>query len=139
MSRPAAQPGRPRVSGPDSGPVSYATLAHGDVVEIAGKRHQIAAIVQHRGGFTVQFADTTVIHDPDRADAEDAARAVAHQAERLGLALDDLSITAPCPTCRRTGFTISIGAVSPEEAQRLARALRAVPAEAVWDSPEDAG
>jgi hypothetical protein len=61
MNPPATQPGRPRGGGPDSGPVSYATLAHGDVVEIAGKRHQIATIVQHRGGFTVQFADTSVI------------------------------------------------------------------------------
>ncbi|NDL61125.1 hypothetical protein [Phytoactinopolyspora mesophila] len=78
------------------------------------------------------------VHDRDRAEAEDAARAVAHQAERLGLPLDDLSITAPCPTCRRTGFSISIGAFSPEEAHRLARALRAVPADVLRFAPEDA-
>jgi hypothetical protein len=41
--------------------VSYATLAHGDVVEIAGRRQQITAIVQDRGGFAVQFTDTSVI------------------------------------------------------------------------------
>jgi hypothetical protein len=78
-------------------------------------------------------------HDPASTDAEDAARAVAQQAERLDLPLDDLRITAPCPQCRRTGFTITLGSLSADEAHKLARALRAVPADTLRAVSEDVG
>ncbi|GAA1925197.1 hypothetical protein GCM10009716_36780 [Streptomyces sodiiphilus] len=42
-------------------PVSYATLAHGDMLEMDGRQHRIAAIVQDRSGFTIQFADTRTV------------------------------------------------------------------------------
>lgn len=41
--------------------MAFATMARGDVLEIEGQRRRIAAIIQHPTGFTVQFADTSVI------------------------------------------------------------------------------
>jgi hypothetical protein len=81
---------------------------------------------------------TDLFHDPARTDAEDAARAIAHQAERLGLPLDDLRIDAPCPSCRRIRFSISLGSLSTADAHQLAKALRAVPADSLRALPEDA-
>jgi hypothetical protein len=52
---------RPPLAADSHGPVSFATLAHGDVMEIDGRRRRIAAIVQHRTGVTVQFADTGTV------------------------------------------------------------------------------
>jgi hypothetical protein len=77
-------------------------------------------------------------HDPARTDAEDAARAIVHQAERLGLPLDDLRIDAPCRSCRRTRFSITLGSLSTADAHQLANALRAVPADTLLAVPEDA-
>jgi hypothetical protein len=77
--------------------------------------------------------------DTARTDAEDAARALAHQAERLNLPIDDIEITAPCTDCRRTGYRITLGTLTPEEAHQLAKALRTVPADTLRAVPEDAG
>jgi hypothetical protein len=42
--------------------VGYAAVAAGDLVVVDGRRRQIAAVVQTRTGFVLQFADTTVVH-----------------------------------------------------------------------------
>ncbi|MDB1088069.1 hypothetical protein PJ985_10880 [Streptomyces sp. ACA25] len=42
-------------------PVAFATLARGDVLEIGGRRQPIAALLQTRGGFVVQFPDTATM------------------------------------------------------------------------------
>jgi hypothetical protein len=60
VRREARPPRHPSAVG-SGGAVSYATLAHGDVLEIDGRRHRIAAIVQDRIGFTIQFADTGTV------------------------------------------------------------------------------
>jgi hypothetical protein len=57
VRRGAGLPRRPATAS-GNGAVAYATLAHGDVMEIDGRRRRIAAIIQDRTGFVVQFADT---------------------------------------------------------------------------------
>jgi hypothetical protein len=79
---------------------------------------------------------TDPFHDPARTDAEDAARALAQQAERLGLPLDDIQITAPCPSCRRARYSLTLGALTAAEAHQLATALRTVPADTLQAVPE---
>jgi hypothetical protein len=61
--------------------------------------------------------------DPAREEAECAARELARALERLGVPLDDLEIIAPCPTCRRTGYSISLGTLHPDQAREMAHAL----------------
>ncbi|WP_103502961.1 MULTISPECIES: hypothetical protein [unclassified Streptomyces] len=82
---------------------------------------------------------TDLFHDPARTDAEDAARALTHQAERIGLPLHDIEITAPCPTCRRAQYTLDLGNLTPGQAHQLASALRAIPADTLGAVPEDEG
>lgn len=53
-------PGRAE-RGSDSSPVSFATVARGDVMDVGGRCRRIATIIQHRGGFTLQFSDTTTV------------------------------------------------------------------------------
>ncbi|WBB63541.1 hypothetical protein O7599_13885 [Streptomyces sp. WMMC500] len=65
--------------------------------------------------------------DLARQEAEEAARNLAHQAERLGLPLADIEIIAPCPTCRRTAYTIRLGTLDPDETHHFANALRGLP------------
>jgi hypothetical protein len=64
--------------------------------------------------------------DPARQEAEDAARDLAHALERLGTPLEDIEVIAPCPTCRRASYTISLGTLHPDQARELTRALRTV-------------
>ncbi|MFF0723377.1 hypothetical protein [Streptomyces sp. NPDC004134] len=65
--------------------------------------------------------------DVAREEAEEAARGLAHQAERLGLPLEDIEVTAPCPTCRRTSYTIHLGTLDPAQTRQLADTLRSLP------------
>lgn len=80
---------------------------------------------------------TDPFHDPARTDAEDAARALTREAERLGLPLDDVQITAPCPNCRRARYSLTLGALTSAEAHQLAMALRTVSVDALRAVPED--
>ncbi|WP_326797993.1 hypothetical protein OG946_23540 [Streptomyces sp. NBC_01808] len=64
--------------------------------------------------------------DLARQEAEEAARNLARQAERLGLPLEDIEVTAPCPTCRRSAYTIHLGTLDPDQTRQLANALRAL-------------
>ena len=75
--------------------------------------------------------------DAARTDAEDAARALAQQVERLGLPLADIEITAPCTNCRRTGYRITLGTLTPDDIHHLTNALRAVPVGSLGSVPED--
>jgi hypothetical protein len=65
--------------------------------------------------------------DLARQEAEDAARALARQAERLGLPLEDIEIIAPCPTCRRSEYTVRLGTLDSGQVRQVADVLGTLP------------
>jgi hypothetical protein len=53
---------RPRAAVPGSRRVTFATVAAGDSVIYNGQWRRIAAVIQTRAGFVLQFPDATALH-----------------------------------------------------------------------------
>jgi hypothetical protein len=62
--------------------------------------------------------------DPDRLEAESAARELCHQLARLGVPLDDLEVITPCRGCGRHHYALSLGVLHLDDIRTLTEALR---------------
>lgn len=96
----AARIPRPTVAGPAGRRVGFATVAPGDCVVYNGQRRQIAAVIQTRAGFVLQFPDATALHivcPPEVCEIDGRQ-----------VRLDDIAVDA-CFWCDTTRRLVSVG------------------------------
>ncbi|NJP65684.1 hypothetical protein [Streptomyces spiramenti] len=69
------------------------------------------------------FTDDIDFTDPDREAAEAAARELFRLLRSLGVELDDMTVVAPCDTCRRSGHRVHLGTLHVEDVRTLVTEL----------------